>query len=245
MLENQIKKLTTILTDEDLQNYSGECFWNLIQAVITEDPFSGIAAGKNIKELVFHMPTVLFWDKMKRFLMGTFHDYQDQIKMAQKFNKDNKTYTVFVKRQIHLITNLDDDMKIDYFAALTRCLLITDLNESLYFKLCKFLSICTPDELMFLKTCKYDFKGENNAIISALFQYGLFTQIEEEGTGKTFYVLSDFAKALKQNCINFNDELHEKARLVSYEQLAPLNIAESIPTADIDKLFENQEMSTT
>lgn len=103
MLENQIKKLTAILTDEDLQNYSGECFWNLIQAVIAEDPFSGIAAGKNVKELVFHMPTVLFWDKMKRFLMGTFHDYQDQIKMAQKFNKDNKNYTGFVKRQIHLI----------------------------------------------------------------------------------------------------------------------------------------------
>lgn len=98
---------------------------------------------------------------------------------------------------------------------------------------------------MFLKTCEYDFKGENNAIISALFQYGLFTQIEEDETGETFYILSDFAKALKQNCINFNDELHEKSRLISYEQLAPLNIAESIPNADIDKLFDNQEMSTT
>lgn len=136
-------------------------------------------------------------------------------------------------------------MKINYFAALTRCLLITDLTESLYFKLCKFLSICTPGELMFLKTCEYDFKGENNAIISALFQYGLFTQIEEDETGETFYILSDFAKALKQNWINFNDELHEKSRLISYEQLAPLNIAESIPNADIDKLFDNQEMSTT
>lgn len=239
MLENQIKKLTAILTDEDLQNYSGECFWNLIQAVITEDPFSGIAAGKNIKELVFHMPTVLFWDKMKRFLMGTFHDYQDQIKMAQKFEKDNKNYAVFVKRQIHLINNLDDDMKIDYFAALTRCLLITDLNESLYFKLCKFLSICTPDELMFIKNCEYDFRGNNNTIISVLFQYGLFTQIEEQETIKTYYVLSDFAKALKQNCLNFNDGLHEKSRLISYEQLAPLNIPEAITKADIDKLFEN------
>lgn len=70
MLENQIKKLTAILTDEDLQNYSGECFWNLIQAVIAEDPFSGIVAGKNVKELVFHMPTVLFWDNNEAFSYG-------------------------------------------------------------------------------------------------------------------------------------------------------------------------------
>lgn len=239
MLKKQIEALTTILKNDDLQNYAGDGFWNLIQAVVTEDPFSALAAGKDIKELIFHMPTVLFWDKMKRFLTGTFHSFDDQIKMAQKLNKDNKEYATFVKRQIYLINALDDDLKIDYFSELTRCFLTTDLDSTLYFKLCKFLSTCTPEELFFLEKCKYDFKGKNNANISSLFQYGLFTQIEEDGTCETFYVLSDFAKALKQNSLNYKDESHGNTRLISYEQLAPLNLPESATTADIDEMFND------
>ena len=158
MLDKQVNALTTIIKDKDLQGYAGDSFLNLIQAVITQDPFSGVEAAKAVKELVFHTPTVLFWDKMKRFLLGTFHSYEDQIKMAQKFNDDNEDYAAFVKRQIHLINALDDDTKVDYFAALTRSFLITDLNGGLYFKLCKFLSTCTPEELLFMENCPYDFK---------------------------------------------------------------------------------------
>ncbi len=72
MLERQVNSLRTILSDKDLQQYTGDGFWNLIQAVVLSDPFSGIAAGKDIKELIFHIPTILFWDKMKRYLLGTF-----------------------------------------------------------------------------------------------------------------------------------------------------------------------------
>ena len=69
MLDNQVRTLQTILSNEDLQDYAGDGFWNLIQAVVTSDPFSAMAAMKDIKELIFHMPTILFWDKMKRYLL--------------------------------------------------------------------------------------------------------------------------------------------------------------------------------
>ena len=118
-------------------------------------------------------------------------------RMAQKFNDDNKDYAAFVKRQIHLIDALDDDRKVDYFAALTRSFLITGLDKELYFKLCKFLSICTPEELLFMEQCSYDFKSGNTAMISSLFQYGLFTSGSDNETGGTYYLLSDFAKTLK------------------------------------------------
>lgn len=238
MIGNQAKALATIIKDKNLQEYAGNCFLNLIQAVVTSDPFSGLGATKNIKELIFHTPTVLFWDKMERFLFGTFHSYEDQIKMAQKFSEDNEAYVAFVKRQIHLIDALDDDMKVDYFAALTRCFLMTDLDGGLYFKLCKFLSTCTPEELLFVENCPYDFKGNNTAIISSLFQYGLFTQVNDSNIG-TYYVLSDFAKALKQNCLNFEDGLGGRARLISYDQLAPLNLQETATNAEIDELFND------
>ena len=36
MLNHQIEALSTLLKDEDLQNYTGDAFWNLIQAVINQ-----------------------------------------------------------------------------------------------------------------------------------------------------------------------------------------------------------------
>lgn len=52
--------------------------------------------------------------------------------MAAKFNDDNKKYNKFVKRLIHLLDQLDDDQKVDYFAALTRAFLLTDLDKYLF-----------------------------------------------------------------------------------------------------------------
>ena len=225
MLDQQISTLTTIIKDENLQEYAGDAFWNLIQTVVTSDPLSGITTIKNIKDLVFHMPTILFWDKMKRYLLGTFTDFNKQIKMAEKFNCDNKKYSNFVKKQIHLINEIDDDVKIDYFASLTRCYLMTSLEQELFFKLAKILTNCTLSELEFIKTTPYNFTSENNAMISILYQSGLFSQ-KDTGDGKFIYAFSDFAKALKQNCLNFDEGLGLQERLCGYDQIQPLSIVE-------------------
>lgn len=237
MLDNQVKALATIIKDRDLQGYVGDGFWNLVQAVVAKDPFSGLDSAKNVRELIFHMPTVLFWDKMKRFLFGTFHNYEDQIKMAQKFSDDNEYYATFVKRQIHLIDALDDDMKVDYFAALTRSFFTTDLDGKLYFKLCKFLSACTLEELLFMEECSYDFKSGNTAVISSLFQYSLFTSDADNENGGTYYLLSDFAKALKQHSLNYEDGLGGQTRLCSYRQLTPLHLLESATDAEVKEML--------
>ena len=50
--------------------------------------------------------------KMQRHMFGTFRDYVEQVKMAGKFSEDNKGYEWFVKRQIHLINEIDDDKKL-------------------------------------------------------------------------------------------------------------------------------------
>lgn len=213
----------------------------MIQAVVSSDPFSAIAAGKNIKELVFHMPTILFWDKMKRYLMGTFSCYNDQVKMSKKFHNSNSEYSVFVKKQIHLVNEIDDDKKIDYFAALTRCFLLTDLEENLFFKLSKFIMICTPEELDFLYKIPYKYHSKNNIFVSSLYQYGLFVQ-DETIDGVT-YILSGFGKALKQNSLNFECGLNGELRITSYTQIPPLSIAEAIPVTEVQKIFNDPEMT--
>lgn len=240
MLNEQIDSLRAILSDKDLQHYAGDCFWNLIQMVTFSDPFAGIAAGKNIKELIFHIPTILFWDKMKRYLSGTFSCFDDQAKMTEKFNKDSNKYNDFVKKQIHLINEIDDDKKVDYFASLTRCFLLTAMDETLFFKLSKFLITCTPEELQFIADIDFEYCGKNSAIISSLYQYGLFTQAEDQSGA--IYILSDFGKALKQNSLNFDTDLSHIKRIVSYEEITPLNIAEPMTKEDMDTILTGSEI---
>ena len=238
MFDKQLTALSAIVRNEDLQRYTGDAFLDLIKAVTFKDNEAGIKTVDDVRKLLFHIPTVLFWDKMKRYLYGTFKEYEDQVRLAAKFNSDNPNFTRFVKRQIHLINELDDDEKVDYFAQLTRSFLLTELEESLFFKLVKFLNICTPYELLFMKQIPYDYASENTAVISSLYQYGLFDQ-KTGDAGVVRYVLSDYAKSLKQNCLNFDDGIGSAQRLTSYAQIAPLDIAEPLSDSDIDKVFQD------
>lgn len=237
MLEDQIDKLASLMKDEDLKKYAGEGFWDLMQAVIFSDPVSAIGATKNAIELAVHMPTYLFWNKMKRYLPGTFYYYGDQVKMAAKFNDDNKKYNKFVKRLIHFLNQLDDDQKVDYFASLTRAFLLTDLDIYLFFKLSKYLDICIPEELEFIRELPYDYRSDNTAMISSLYQYGLFT-VQSPTERYANFVLSDYGRALKQNCLNFDESLNDK-RIVTYDDIAPLVIPEAISDEEFSEMLDN------
>ena len=62
-------------------------------------------------------------------------------------------------------------------------------------------------------------------MISSLYHYGLFDQIECEQGGAN-YVLSDFAKALKSSSLNFDEGFYTEKRILTYNDIKPLNIAE-------------------
>lgn len=56
--------------------------------------------------MLFHAPSVLFWDKMQRYMFGTFRNYAEQVKMAGKFNEENMDYEKFVKGRFILSMKL-------------------------------------------------------------------------------------------------------------------------------------------
>ncbi len=224
-LNNQVTALSNILKTEEIKNYAGSAFTKIIKAVISGDMTSLYEAGEDVKELICHFPTLIFWDKMQRFLIGSFKDFEAQIKLARKLDDSNDEYQKYVKRLIHLINEMDDDAKIDYFAMLTRCFLITELDQELYFKLTKYLCICTPHELEFLADTSPRSHFNNDAMISSLYQYGLFSQTSDS-SGDIYYELSGMATALKQNCLNFDDGLHGEERITSYALITPVNIVE-------------------
>ena len=139
-------------------------FWKIIQAVYMGDVNilnigqTVVEVGNDIRKILIHIPTVLFWDKMQRYMFGTFKNFQEQVKMASKFNYDNGDYAKFVKKQIHLINEINDDKKVDYFAQLTRCYLLTEMEAALFYKLARFLTMCTPEELDYIASFDYDKK---------------------------------------------------------------------------------------
>lgn len=240
MLTEQIQALTTILRSKDLQNYTGDAFWSLVEAVVTQDPFAALGTLRDIKELVFHMPTVLFWDKMERFLFGTFRDFEDQVKMAEKFSPDSNDYADFVKRQITLINQFEDDRKVDYFSNLTRALLLGYLEDtSLYFKLSKLLQQCTAEELQYIKDRCMNFSTPNNtAMISSLYQHGLIDR--DESYGHTDYILSCFAIALKQHALNYGEDTDGVPLISSFDLVTPLSLPEAITADDIEQIMQGE-----
>lgn len=202
MLDDSTNKFAIILRNEDLQNYAGDAFYNLVKAVTIHDTGAAVDGIKDVKDFVFYIPNALFWDKMQRYLFGTFKCYKEQVKMSSKFTKDNSDYLKFVKRQIHLIDKMDADEKIDYYANLTRCFLLSDMDLALYYKLANFISICIPEELFYIQN--FD------------------------------YVLSGFAKALKSSSLNFDEGLYAGKRFLTYDDVAPLSIAEPMLLEDLD-----------
>ena len=165
----------------------------------------------------------------------------DHIKLAEKFYDDNPKYEAFVKKQMNLINQLNDDQKIDYFACLTRSYIYTELEENLYLKLARFLTECTPGELQFLADMRYDVRLDNTMMAASLYQYGLL-MLEEQTDGKSKYVLSDFGKSLKQNSLNFDEGIQGQTRLKSYDLLTPAKLPEYMTSEDVDRMFENQEV---
>lgn len=115
---------------------------------------------------------------------------------------------------------------------MTRCFLLTDLQPELFFKLSKFIVMCTPKELEYLEgTAELEILP-NSAMVLALCQYGLLVKrdmLSDE------YVLSDFARALKENSLNFNEGVGLRKRITCYDDMKVVDNSlrlEEIPGGD-------------
>ena len=115
------------------------------------------------------------------------------------------------------------------------------MEDALYYKLARFLTMCTPEELEYIALFDYEEKTALTAMVSSLYQYGLFDQQEKEHGGVD-YVLSGFAKALKSNSLNFDEGMGGRTRIVSYSQIVPLSIAEPATWEDLDRVFNDNEV---
>ena len=232
-LLEKAKNLIRWLTNEDITKVANEDLSSLAAAAMNNDVAAGASAIKKTITDVAHLPTYIFWCKMEAFLRGTFHSFDDQVKMANKFDSTTDGYARFVSKLITVLDQIEDSEKVGFFANLTRAYLLDCIkSEELFYKLAKYLLICTYDELCFLRNCPYTYAETNSVMISALLQFGLFEQ-GDTVDGQTRYKLSGFAIALKQNSLNFHTELQGMKRISEYDDMKPLDILEPMSSQDI------------
>lgn len=216
-----VNKAKIIFEDESLVESMKSGTFDIAKALIWGDIGSGIDGVKEIADAICSIPTILFLDKFKRFLFGTFKNYEDQVRLAEKLNKTDKAYCQNIKNIIQVINLLEDDKKVDYYSSLTRCLLLTDLTVDFYFHLAKSLSSCTTYELEYISKLNYKSNLKKDFINTSLFYQRLF---DRDPKCPNSITMSGLGIALKQNSLNFEDGLNGDVRLTSFEMLSALEL---------------------
>jgi hypothetical protein len=229
-----VKSVSVIVKSKQLKDYRNETvenFADLLMGNVLAPAKQGVATIK----LVLSIPDILFWDKMQRFLIGTYTDFEEQIKMCGKFDDEEK-YQDFTKRQIHIINELNDDRKVGYFAKLTRSVLLELIDIPLYFKLASILSSATREELDYLKDNITSSGSLNMIYLESLQRYGLTVLVkmvvnDESDDDSCFTPL---AICLDKYCLDMGSEVKYKYGngIVKYEEITVVKTKEKKKTTD-------------
>jgi len=217
--EEQIAIIANVIKEYDMAEFASDDMQKLIRTILFKNPEATIDVGLKLCVGMMQLPTAMFWEKIKRFLKGTFSTYDEQVKFAAKFSEDNVQYRKYIKQLINIISWIESDEKIDYFANLTRCFFLFDMDIPLYFRLASFFNSCTSDELAFVKNIEYGEWIENNAIVSMLKTQGIIMQKQDEKKD-THLVLSPFGVLLKKCSLNFDENDSTIDDKLVYEEVA-------------------------
>lgn len=230
MLQEFCKSLILAIKDKDIQKYKEDAIWDLIETIYTGSPFSAIAVGKSIKELVFHIPTAFFWSKMQQFLLGTYRSLEDQIKMAAKFSGDNDKYEEYVYTLIETIDKIDTAEKVDYFSNITRAFLIDVIDEELFYKFRQLLMDCNKIELSYIKQADMKRHYKNDMMIFSLKIVGLM----EQGDGDD-YVFTNLAKEFKKYALS-DDETSKPP--IKYLEIEPPEEMTELTNKELNEMLQ-------
>ncbi len=231
--------LLCFLKKDDIQQIPKK---DLLARIIEEVfgvPSNNINLFIDTTSCVLNFPTYIFLKKFERYLLGTLCNFEEQCKLAGKLDpkSNTKNYQKLTEELILTIDKIESLDKILYFSSLTRALLLLDMEIELFWKLKYYIMNCTIGELKFLEDLPMNYKGRLNTKISILYRYGLFQQVFIESDHDTMYEISDFGKALKSNCLNFDDEqtaLKTGKTLIKYDDLSPLEMLEPMSYSDIE-----------
>ena len=155
MLENVTNGIVAIINDCDIREIGKKSVLDFANFVVNKDPVFLVETIDDTRKFLWQIPNAIFWDKMYRFMIGTYSDYECQVKMCEKFQVDNKKAKEFIKKQIQIIEKLDLDCKVIWFSNLTRAFLLEFINEQEYFKLSFALRMISAEDIEYIKSLEF------------------------------------------------------------------------------------------
>lgn len=114
------------------------------------DAGAAMKVGMDFAKLPFALKEMIFWKKFEHFLLGTFRNSDDRLKMAAKFaetgNKDENAY-----RLVQCIDRVDSMQKVDYLVNATRSVLAGFIDLPMFFRICQAVTNALLEDLHFLR----------------------------------------------------------------------------------------------
>ena len=206
MLEKITSGLTTIINDYDVREISKKSVLDFANMVVNNDTISLVEFIDDTRKLLWQIPNAVFWDKMYSFMIGTYSDYECQVKMCEKFQVDNKKAREFIKKQIQIIEKLDFDCKVLWFSNLTRAFLLEFINEQEYFKLSFALRMISAEDIEYIKSLVDVKDVSENSVLNLFYQHSLVNKHTPNTCGSisSEYNISELGAKFVKYGIDFN-----------------------------------------
>ena len=208
MLEKITSGLATIINDYDVREISKKSVLDFANMVVNNDTISLVEFIDDTRKLLWQIPNAVFWDKMYSFMIGTYSDYECQVKMCEKFQVDNKKAKEFIKKQIQIIEKLDFDCKVIWFSNLTRAFLLEFINEQEYFKLSFALRMISAEDIEYIKSLVNLEDVSENIVLNLFYQHSLVNKHTPNTCGSisSEYNISELGAKFVKYGIDFNGD---------------------------------------
>ena len=206
MLEKVTNGIVAIINDANIKEISKKSVFDFANIVINKDPISLVESIDDTRNLLWQIPNAIFWDKMYRFMIGTYSDYECQVKMCEKFQVDNKKAKEFIKKQIQIIEKFDLDCKVIWFSNLTRAFLLEFINEQEYFKLSFALRMISAEDIEYIKSLVDVKDVSENSVLNLFYQHSLVNKHTPNTSGSisSEYNISELGVKFVKYGIDFN-----------------------------------------
>ena len=206
MLEKITSGLAAVINDYDIREISKKSVLDFANMVVNNDPISLVEFIDDTRKFLWQIPNAVFWDKMYSFMIGTYSDYECQVKMCEKFQVDNKKAKEFIKKQIQIIEKLDFDCKVIWFSNLTRAFLLEFINEQEYFKLSFALRMISAEDIEYMKSLVNLEDVSENSVLNLFYQHSLVNKHTPNTCGSisSEYNISELGAKFVKYGIDFN-----------------------------------------
>ena len=246
ILVMNVEKELEIVTDAIIDTFSAEDIASML------GPFSALFLpgteavdfesvmidSKNFIKKCLEIPQKMFYGKLYTILNEMNVGWKEKIKLSEKLIKKIGSNKKASQQFLSWIDAITDLRKIKYYANAFRCWLVCEIESELLFKIISLLDRLTSYDLDYIASFGIDDIKTPDIRMSYLVGEHIFSQCEDNEC----YHLTSLGKMLKDNCLNYDDGLNGRKRVLSMNDLSQAVLFGTATEESVEKFFKNGEI---